>query len=230
MGGGVGGGTSGAGADGGAPVGACDEPIVSGPCLAYFPRFAFDAATGECVEFVYGGCDGNGNNFENVGACLARCAGGVDRTACEEPGECTLVDSRCCGCDPTISDLVPVSNFYNEEFPGLLTCPEIVCAECPNTGYSPWFAATCDQGHCRGFDAREDRITECTENDECTLRGGLDCCGCGSDAVAVRRDANLEALFCTGGGCVADCVPTLPAGIQAMCVEGRCSVVSFVAP
>ncbi|MFQ6612253.1 MAG: BPTI/Kunitz domain-containing protein, partial [Fidelibacterota bacterium] len=30
----------------------------SGPCDAYIPRYYYDQDTGECKEFVWGGCDG----------------------------------------------------------------------------------------------------------------------------------------------------------------------------
>jgi hypothetical protein len=38
------------------------------------PRFYFNAATGACEQFVYGGCGGNDNRFETMEACQAACA------------------------------------------------------------------------------------------------------------------------------------------------------------
>ncbi|EYC10388.1 hypothetical protein Y032_0056g2719 [Ancylostoma ceylanicum] len=51
----------------------CYQKIKQGPCLAYFPRYAFDASIGECVEFVYGGCRGNGNRFSSKSECERTC-------------------------------------------------------------------------------------------------------------------------------------------------------------
>ncbi len=49
---------------------------VTGPCQAYFKRFFYNAATGKCEEFIYGGCKGNQNNFMNELECEARCVYG----------------------------------------------------------------------------------------------------------------------------------------------------------
>lgn len=67
-------GDTGAGGEPGvaAPNG-CDLPIEAGPCDAAIPAFAFDSQAGECVPFVYGGCEGNANNFRTQTACQAAC-------------------------------------------------------------------------------------------------------------------------------------------------------------
>jgi hypothetical protein len=51
----------------------CAQPIVTGPCRAAFRRYAFNAAVGRCVPFLYGGCQGNTNNFETMRACQRTC-------------------------------------------------------------------------------------------------------------------------------------------------------------
>ncbi|KAF6017383.1 SPINT3 [Bugula neritina] len=53
------------------PPDVCDLPLVTGPCRAYFPRYGFSG--GRCIRFVYGGCQGNGNNFITKSACEAAC-------------------------------------------------------------------------------------------------------------------------------------------------------------
>src|SRR5688572_2791774 len=56
---------------GGSPPGgeACTAPAVSGTCEAYFERWYHDVTTGLCLPFVYGGCDGNENNYESFEDC-----------------------------------------------------------------------------------------------------------------------------------------------------------------
>ncbi|VDN08782.1 unnamed protein product [Dibothriocephalus latus] len=51
----------------------CTLPLETGHCRAAFRRFGFDAGTGKCEEFIYGGCGGNGNNFETLEECQRMC-------------------------------------------------------------------------------------------------------------------------------------------------------------
>nr|XP_042913890.1 isoinhibitor K-like isoform X2 [Parasteatoda tepidariorum] len=52
----------------------CNLPFETGPCRAGFLRFHFDKASGGCKQFVYGGCQGNGNNFKTEKECQDACA------------------------------------------------------------------------------------------------------------------------------------------------------------
>lgn len=52
---------------------ACSLPSETGPCKAAFPRFFFNTNTGSCEQFIYGGCDGNANNYLTVEDCQATC-------------------------------------------------------------------------------------------------------------------------------------------------------------
>lgn len=51
----------------------CDLPPEGGPCYGYIPRYFFNATSKKCEEFVYGGCQGNGNNFETIESCENKC-------------------------------------------------------------------------------------------------------------------------------------------------------------
>ena len=51
----------------------CDMPAAVGPCKAAMPRFFYNAESGECESFIYGGCGGNGNNWETLAECEERC-------------------------------------------------------------------------------------------------------------------------------------------------------------
>ncbi|KAL5962435.1 Carboxypeptidase inhibitor SmCI [Taenia solium] len=56
----------------------CRLPHEVGPCRAMLKRWYYDASSGRCVEFVYGGCKGNANNFGSRDDCEARCGGPHD--------------------------------------------------------------------------------------------------------------------------------------------------------
>lgn len=51
----------------------CRLPVRKGVCRALIPRWSFDPSTGVCREFKFGGCDGNGNNFETQRHCEEAC-------------------------------------------------------------------------------------------------------------------------------------------------------------
>uniref|UniRef100_A0A0K8RML4 Putative salivary kunitz domain protein n=1 Tax=Ixodes ricinus TaxID=34613 RepID=A0A0K8RML4_IXORI len=52
----------------------CKLPPDDGPCRARIPSFYFDYQdTKKCREFMYGGCEGNANNFETLDECQKEC-------------------------------------------------------------------------------------------------------------------------------------------------------------
>jgi hypothetical protein len=51
----------------------CELPVAPGPCKAAFQRWYYSMAEGKCVQFVYGGCFGNANNFATQAECENRC-------------------------------------------------------------------------------------------------------------------------------------------------------------
>lgn len=52
----------------------CQLTSDSGPCKASIPRWFYDYNDGICKEFVYGGCEGNKNNYETREACESTCS------------------------------------------------------------------------------------------------------------------------------------------------------------
>ncbi|XP_022803867.1 BPTI/Kunitz domain-containing protein-like [Stylophora pistillata] len=82
----------------------CRLPEKPGPCRAAFPRFFFDKNTGQCRQFIYGGCQGNKNNFRSLQACQWKCpdqqvakdCSDLAEVCClhEDPGPCRAAFPR----------------------------------------------------------------------------------------------------------------------------------------
>ncbi|XP_026184488.1 kunitz-type protease inhibitor 2 [Mastacembelus armatus] len=53
----------------------CRRPMKVGSCRAAFPRFYYDVTNQVCRSFIFGGCEGNGNNFDSQEECEAACSG-----------------------------------------------------------------------------------------------------------------------------------------------------------
>ncbi|XP_019964655.2 low-density lipoprotein receptor-related protein 11 isoform X2 [Paralichthys olivaceus] len=51
----------------------CAAAPVVGPCKGTFPRWYYDQSAGECKHFLYGGCQGNHNNFLQESDCVGEC-------------------------------------------------------------------------------------------------------------------------------------------------------------
>ena len=51
----------------------CALKMDEGPCKALREKFYFNIDTGSCESFDYGGCQGNGNNFESLEECEEMC-------------------------------------------------------------------------------------------------------------------------------------------------------------
>ena len=56
-------------------VSSCSLPPETGLCRAYIPQYFFNRTSGQCESFVYGGCDGNENRFEEFHECQEVCGG-----------------------------------------------------------------------------------------------------------------------------------------------------------
>ncbi|XP_026163948.1 kunitz-type protease inhibitor 1-like [Mastacembelus armatus] len=53
----------------------CLAPVKVGPCRAAFPRWHYNAVTGSCERFLFGGCRANNNNYLSQEECEAACRG-----------------------------------------------------------------------------------------------------------------------------------------------------------
>ncbi|XP_060981690.1 trophoblast Kunitz domain protein 1-like [Dama dama] len=51
----------------------CLELELKGPCKDQMTRYFYNAKTGYCEPFVYGGCEGNKNNFQTLSDCIVTC-------------------------------------------------------------------------------------------------------------------------------------------------------------
>ena len=59
--------------------GQCLLPPTEGPCGGALRRYFYDVEEGKCLEFRYGGCHGNVNNFESKKDCEFACKGSERR-------------------------------------------------------------------------------------------------------------------------------------------------------
>ncbi|KAM4020706.1 kunitz-type protease inhibitor 2 isoform 2-T2 [Anomaloglossus baeobatrachus] len=53
----------------------CGTPSYTGPCRAAFQRWFYDASTGTCKQFVFGGCKPKKNNYITESDCQDTCSG-----------------------------------------------------------------------------------------------------------------------------------------------------------
>ncbi|CAG5114943.1 unnamed protein product, partial [Candidula unifasciata] len=51
----------------------CDLPPETGRCRAAITKYFYNSTSGYCEEFIYGGCEGNENRFDNITACKDQC-------------------------------------------------------------------------------------------------------------------------------------------------------------
>lgn len=225
-------------ANGGAGPGGeeCTAPPDVGRCEAAFGRWYHDPTTGLCRPFIYGGCEGNANNYQSLEACQAACSGGSpDYDACEAASDCAIGAVGCCGtCDGpglTTRDFIAYNHRYQEAVYEQCQYIDIACAPCylppPEEQTLKYFVPACVNEQCVVRDLRS-FATACTDSSDCKLRSGSGCCeSCdGDDWIAVRNDGSFEQLVCGDApiACPA-CAPVPSKEAKAVCgQDGRCAV------
>ncbi|XP_071749996.1 BPTI/Kunitz domain-containing protein-like [Lepeophtheirus salmonis] len=60
----------------------CSLQSETGPCEESVVQYFHNAKTGKCETFVYGGCYGNGNNFDSMKSCEEHCIQNSYNDAC----------------------------------------------------------------------------------------------------------------------------------------------------
>ncbi|XP_064262529.1 putative Kunitz-type serine protease inhibitor [Passer domesticus] len=77
----------------------CRLPALTGRCRASIPRWFFNASSGSCESFVFGGCGGNGNNFGSERECRESC-GAEPGTAPSSPVDPNSTLAELCSAPP----------------------------------------------------------------------------------------------------------------------------------
>ena len=62
------------------------QPKKVGPCKARKPRWYYNKKAGECLEFKWGGCQPNDNNFETKEECEKKCGKKIGNTSTHDSG------------------------------------------------------------------------------------------------------------------------------------------------
>ena len=52
----------------------CTFQPETGPCEAYIPSYFYNKTSGNCEQFIYGGCGGNDNRFTTAAECVTNCS------------------------------------------------------------------------------------------------------------------------------------------------------------
>ena len=136
-----------------------------GDCEGALERFYFEPSTQTCEPFIYGGCNGNANNFETLAECVATCA---------PSKQCVVAGTEympCCndGVPMFSSDLAQSADLVLYPFFGFPEeCAEVDCwRDVPSRIATPIDDSTC------GF------TDECQSVDDCMMLVNSSlCCPC----------------------------------------------------
>ncbi|KAI0222387.1 Papilin [Lamellibrachia satsuma] len=147
-----------------APPRSCSLPPLTGPCDDVLMRWYFDRETETCKQFAYGGCEGNGNNFDSKTKCEFACPpNGCPAIDCDLTCQYSYqVDSNnchVCRCTDPCSRIDCASGqscVVKKIECGAASCPsEVTCVddapEVPSYCSLPTDAGTCDNNTMRWY-------------------------------------------------------------------------------
>ena len=130
-----------------------------GPCDASFLSYFFNFASGQCEEFIYGGCHGNENRFSLLEDCLKTCGDPCSLIECAPGTTCRVNEDTGAG--------VCINNCALEPDPG-------PCKACIPSYFYNLATGQCEKfiyGGCEGNENRFSLLEDClkTCGDPCSL-------------------------------------------------------------
>lgn len=155
----------------------CEDPchltMDSGPCRnSTEERYYFNAQTGLCETFEYGGCEGNENNFPDLDSCKQRC-----EDVCSQPkdeGPCYAYLRR----------------FYYDRDQD--RCLPFIFGGCLGNGNNFYTSAQCNR-HCRAHIAEDAMVS--LDRDLCHLPLDEGHCQPSGSESAEEASASVEMRF-----------------------------------
>ncbi|VDI52893.1 Hypothetical predicted protein [Mytilus galloprovincialis] len=100
----------------------CLLPKKPGPCRASITRYYYDIKTRKCRPFVYGGCQGNANNYLTREQCQDKCK--LQHGNPHKPGKCPAVNLAALTCQ---AGELPRKCYNDLSCPGIQKCCRRLC-------------------------------------------------------------------------------------------------------